>query len=90
MAKIAKIRPIGVILGLSPTCTPLRGACRYYPATRLMGENVVLAEARGRESMEAFGRRIPRDMLRLAVAVVLWGATTGAVPARCGSGGHEL
>lgn len=37
------------------------------------------AEARGRESMEAFGRRIPRDMLRLAVSVVLWGATTVAV-----------
>ncbi|MEO6309624.1 MAG: potassium transporter TrkG [Leifsonia sp.] len=37
------------------------------------------AEARGRESMEAFGRRIPRDILRLAVAVVLWGATTVAV-----------
>ncbi|GAB3118593.1 TrkH family potassium uptake protein [Glaciibacter psychrotolerans] len=37
------------------------------------------AEARGRESMEAFGRRIPRDILRLAVSVVLWGATTVAV-----------
>jgi Trk-type K+ transport system membrane component len=37
------------------------------------------AEARGRQSMEAFGRRIPRDMLRLAVSVVLWGATTVAV-----------
>jgi trk system potassium uptake protein TrkH len=37
------------------------------------------AEARGKESMEAFGRRIPRDMLRLAVSVVLWGATTVAV-----------
>jgi len=37
------------------------------------------AEARGRQSMEAFGRRIPRDILRLAVSVVLWGATTVAV-----------
>ncbi|MET0725441.1 MAG: potassium transporter TrkG [Leifsonia sp.] len=37
------------------------------------------AEARGRESMEAFGRRIPRDILRLSVSVVLWGATTVAV-----------
>nr|WP_246150356.1 potassium transporter TrkG [Agromyces intestinalis] len=33
------------------------------------------AEARGTPSMEAFGRRIPRDMLRLSVAVVLWGST---------------
>jgi len=37
------------------------------------------AEARGRQEMEAFGRRIPSDMLRLAVSVVLWGATTVAV-----------
>ncbi|MFD4422315.1 TrkH family potassium uptake protein [Agromyces sp. NPDC058484] len=37
------------------------------------------AEARGAPSMEAFGRRIPRDMLRLAVSVVLWGATIVAV-----------
>jgi trk system potassium uptake protein TrkH len=37
------------------------------------------AEARGRVSMEAFGRRIPSDTLRLAVSVVLWGATTVAV-----------
>jgi len=37
------------------------------------------AEARGRDNMEAFGRRIPADMLRLAVSVVLWGATTVAV-----------
>ncbi|MET0784133.1 TrkH family potassium uptake protein [Leifsonia flava] len=37
------------------------------------------AEARGRDAMEAFGRRIPRDILRLAVSVVLWGATTVAV-----------
>ena len=33
------------------------------------------AEAKGKPAMEAFGRRIPRDMLRLAVSVVLWGAT---------------
>ncbi len=33
------------------------------------------AEARGRTEMEAFDRRIPSDMLRLAVSVVLWGAT---------------
>lgn len=37
------------------------------------------AEAKGRPAMEAFGRRIPRDMLRLAVSVVLWGATIVAV-----------
>ena len=37
------------------------------------------AEARGRAQMEAFGRRIPADILRLAVSVVLWGATTVAV-----------
>ena len=37
------------------------------------------AEARGRDSMEAFGRRIPGDVLRLSVSVVLWGATTVAV-----------
>ncbi len=34
-----------------------------------------VAEARGSVSLEAFGRRIPRDILRLAVSVVLWGAT---------------
>ncbi|GAA2173677.1 potassium transporter TrkG [Agrococcus versicolor] len=38
-----------------------------------------IAEARGRTSMEAFGRRIPSDVLRLAVSVVLWGATIVAV-----------
>ncbi|MBT2503399.1 TrkH family potassium uptake protein [Curtobacterium sp. ISL-83] len=38
-----------------------------------------VAEARGRQSMEAFGRRIPGDVLRVAVAVVLWGATIVAV-----------
>ncbi|WP_111719608.1 TrkH family potassium uptake protein [Homoserinimonas sp. OAct 916] len=37
------------------------------------------AEARGQESMSAFGRKIPGDVLRLAVSVVLWGATTVAV-----------
>lgn len=37
------------------------------------------AEAGGRTQMEAFGRRIPGDILRLAVSVVLWGATTVAV-----------
>ncbi|QYF73526.1 TrkH family potassium uptake protein [Cryobacterium sp. PAMC25264] len=37
------------------------------------------AEAQGKEQMEAFGRRIPSDILRLAVSVVLWGATTVAV-----------
>ncbi|MBO9050482.1 TrkH family potassium uptake protein [Curtobacterium flaccumfaciens] len=38
-----------------------------------------VAEARGRQSMEAFGRRIPSDVLRVAVAIVLWGATIVAV-----------
>lgn len=33
------------------------------------------AEARGSTEMEAFDRRIPADVLRLAVSVVLWGAT---------------
>lgn len=33
------------------------------------------AEARGSEAMEAFDRRIPSDVLRLSVSVVLWGAT---------------
>ncbi|MCX7520668.1 TrkH family potassium uptake protein [Microbacterium sp. STN6] len=37
------------------------------------------AEARGVETMDAFNRRIPHDVLRLAVSVVLWGATTVAV-----------
>ncbi len=37
------------------------------------------AEARGNQSMEAFERRIPGDVLRLAVSVVLLGATTVAV-----------
>ncbi|GAA4677699.1 TrkH family potassium uptake protein [Frondihabitans cladoniiphilus] len=38
-----------------------------------------VAEARGRRSMEAFGRRIPSDVLRLSVSVALWGATIVAV-----------
>ncbi|WP_430592144.1 TrkH family potassium uptake protein [Humidisolicoccus flavus] len=38
-----------------------------------------IAEARGRKSMEAFGRRIPSDVLRLSVSVVLWGATIVAL-----------
>lgn len=37
------------------------------------------AEARGRKSMEAFGRKVPSDTLRLAVSVVLWGATIVAL-----------
>ncbi|SDN48107.1 Trk-type K+ transport system, membrane component [Cryobacterium flavum] len=37
------------------------------------------AEARGKQEMEAFGKRIPSDILRLSVSVVLWGATTVAV-----------
>lgn len=37
------------------------------------------AEARGRQSIEAFHRRIPGDVLRLAVSVGLWGATTVAL-----------
>lgn len=35
----------------------------------------ILAEARGDRDVEAFGRRVPRDTLRLAVAVVFIGAT---------------
>ncbi|GAA4182763.1 potassium transporter TrkG [Gryllotalpicola kribbensis] len=38
-----------------------------------------VAEAKGVESMEAFHRRIPNDVLRVAVSVVLWGATIVAV-----------
>lgn len=38
-----------------------------------------LAEARGRSSVEAFSRRIPSDVLRLSVSVVLWGASTVAL-----------
>ena len=36
------------------------------------------AEARGVDDMEAYRRRIPPDVMRLAVSVVLWGATTVA------------
>ena len=35
----------------------------------------IIAEARGDRDVEVFGRRIPRDTLRLAVAVVFVGAT---------------
>lgn len=35
----------------------------------------IVAEARGDRDVESFGRRIPRDVLRLAVAVVFVGAT---------------
>ncbi|ARC57632.1 Ktr system potassium uptake protein B [Frondihabitans sp. 762G35] len=38
-----------------------------------------VAEARGKRSMEAFGRKIPSDVLRLSVSVALWGATIVAV-----------
>lgn len=33
------------------------------------------AEARGYSDMQAFGRRIPSDVLRVSVSIVLWGAT---------------
>ncbi len=33
------------------------------------------AEARGNRSIEAFDRRIPSDVLRVSVSIVLWGAT---------------
>lgn len=33
------------------------------------------AEARGYQSMQAFGRSIPVEVLRLAVSIVIWGAT---------------
>ncbi|WP_116410069.1 TrkH family potassium uptake protein [Subtercola boreus] len=39
------------------------------------------AEARGNDQVQAFRRRIPVDILRLAVSVVLWGASTIAVSA---------
>lgn len=38
-----------------------------------------VAEARGREHVEAFGRAIPVDIVRVAVAVTLWSATIVAV-----------
>lgn len=34
-----------------------------------------VAEARGVDDMEAFDRRIPNDVLRLSVSIVLWGAS---------------
>jgi len=34
-----------------------------------------VAEARGVDDMEAFERRIPNDVLRLSVSIVLWGAS---------------
>lgn len=39
----------------------------------------VWSEARGRQSVEAFGRRIPSDVQRVALSVVAWGATIIAV-----------
>ena len=33
------------------------------------------SEARGYDGIQAFGRRIPAPVLRVAVSVVLWGAT---------------
>lgn len=39
----------------------------------------VLSEARGRQSVEAFGRRIPSDVQRVALSVVAWGATIVAI-----------
>ncbi|MBC7402936.1 MAG: TrkH family potassium uptake protein [Microbacteriaceae bacterium] len=37
------------------------------------------AEARGNSEVEVFERRIPTDVVRIAVSVLLWGATTVAV-----------
>jgi Trk-type K+ transport system membrane component len=39
----------------------------------------VWSEAKGRRSVEAFGRRIPSDVQRVAVAVLAWGATICAL-----------
>ncbi|MFT4235336.1 MAG: potassium transporter TrkG, partial [Microbacterium sp.] len=39
----------------------------------------VFSEAKGRASVEAFGRRIPSDVQRVAVAVIAWGATIVAL-----------
>src|SRR5690606_40731853 len=36
------------------------------------------AEARGTEDMQAFGRRIPVQLLRLAGSLLIWRATPGA------------
>lgn len=38
-----------------------------------------LAEARGDSDIQVFARRIPPDVLRLSVSVVLWGATIVAI-----------
>jgi Trk-type K+ transport system membrane component len=39
----------------------------------------VWSEARGRQSVEVFGRRIPSDVQRVALSVVAWGATICAL-----------
>lgn len=39
----------------------------------------VFSEARGRQSVQAFGRRIPSDVQRVALSVVAWGSTVVAV-----------
>ncbi|MCT9820723.1 TrkH family potassium uptake protein [Microbacterium sp. W1N] len=39
----------------------------------------VWSEAKGRPSVEAFGRRIPSDVQRVALSVVAWGATIVAM-----------
>jgi Trk-type K+ transport system membrane component len=39
----------------------------------------VLAEAKGRQSVESFGRRIPSDVQRVALSVVAWGSTICAL-----------
>ncbi|MDT0156263.1 potassium transporter TrkG [Microbacterium sp. ARD32] len=39
----------------------------------------VWSEARGRQSVEAFGRRVPSDVQRVGLSVVAWGATIVAV-----------
>ena len=39
----------------------------------------VVSEAKGRTSNQVFGRRIPSDVLRVALSVVAWGATIVAI-----------
>ena len=39
----------------------------------------VWSEAKGRQSNQVFGRRIPSDVLRVALSVVAWGATIVAI-----------
>ncbi|MCM3615174.1 TrkH family potassium uptake protein [Microbacterium enclense] len=39
----------------------------------------VFSEAKGRPSVQAFGRRIPSDVQRVALSVVAWGATIVAI-----------